>query len=109
MTKKTATKIKAPTIGEEFREVRPRVRIKGSTVTFEDGSPYKGRVTKANFGARVVFRPIRIELSAAEAPKGEPSRSLKEKILKMAATTKTDWDHVEVTGPGEKHLFDIVP
>ena len=88
---------------------RPRVRVHGHTVTFAKHSPFKGRVEMANPVARVVRRPVKIELSAKEAPKGAPSKALQAKILQMAATTGKDWDHVEVTGPNGAHLFDLVP
>lgn len=90
---------------------RPRVSIVGNTAVFGDKSPWKGVVTRANPGARVLLSPCKIELSAADMrgriKGGKPSAALISDILDLAAQSRKDWDHVEVTDTNGKHLFDL--
>ena len=99
-----------PKKAKEFS--RPRVKVHGHTVTFAKHSPFKGKVERANPGPRVVVAPLRVELSAAEVrtlePGNWPPASLVAKIL-AGADKRRGWDHVEVTGPTGRHLFDLVP
>jgi len=89
---------------------RPRVRVRGGTMTLADGSPFKGRVAKINPAPRVVVHPLRVTLTAAEVKehKRDPSGFVAH-LLKKAATVSTRWDHIEARGPGGGHLFDVIP
>lgn len=106
---------KLPKKAKEFS--RPRVKVHGHTVTFAKHSPFKGKVERANpargkMGARVVVAPLRVELSAAEVRTLEdgkwPSPEMVAKIL-AGADKRRGWDHIEVTGPTGRHLFDLIP
>jgi hypothetical protein len=91
---------------------RPRVRVRGGTMTLAEGSPFKGRVVKLNPLPRIVTRPLRVTLTAAEAKEamqGGDLPAFAAKVLKKAAQHSTEWDHIEARGPNGKHLFDIVP
>lgn len=101
---------KLPKKAKEFS--RPRVKIRGGTVTFAKHSPFKGRVEKANPSVRILIAPLRVILSDDEARSiGRdkfPPAALSEKIL-AAANKKRGWDHIEATDKRGKHLFDIAP
>jgi len=95
---------------------RPRVRVRGGTLTLADGSPFKGRVAKINPGAKIVTSPLRVTLERAEVEDfllgGRwPSDSLVEKILIQARkhTGNTGWDHIEAMDAKGRHLFDLIP
>lgn len=89
---------------------RPRVRVRGGTMTLAEGSPFKGRVVKLNPGPRVVVQPLRVTLTAADIKdwKANPSAFLSG-LLAKAAQQSAAWDHIEARGPGGRHLFDMVP
>lgn len=89
---------------------RPRVRVRGGTMTLAEGSPFKGRVVKLNPSPRIVLQPLRVTLTAAEvkAYKAAPDTFLAA-LLKKAATVSQAWDHIEARGPGGRHLFDVIP
>lgn len=91
---------------------RPRVKIRGSVVTFAKRSPYKERVEIANPAARVVVAPLRVVLDAAEVRTLEdgrwPSDSMVRKILSQA-DKRRGWDHVEAVDKNGRHLFDLIP
>lgn len=89
---------------------RPRVRVRGGTMTLAEGSPFKGRVVKLNPAPRIVLQPLRVTLTAAEvkAYKAAPDTFLSS-LLKKAATVSQAWDHIEARGPGGRHLFDVIP
>lgn len=89
---------------------RPRVRVRGGTMTLAEGSPFKGRVVKLNPAPRVVVQPLRVTLTAAEvkAWKADPGAFVAD-LLAKAAKQPGAWDHIEARGPGGRHLFDVVP
>lgn len=91
---------------------RPRVKIRGSVVTFAKHSPYKERVEIANPAARVVVAPLRVVLDASEVRTLEdgrwPSDSMVNKILAQA-DKRRGWDHLEVVDKNGRHLFDLIP
>ncbi len=92
---------------------RPRVKIRGTTVTFAKHSPFKGRIERANPGPSVVVAPLRVELSADEVRQLDPANnwppaSLVRKIL-AGANKRRGWDHVEAVDAKGRHLFDLVP
>ena len=89
---------------------RPRVRVRGGTMTLADGSPFKGRVVKLNPAPRVVTHPLRVTLTAAEVKqhKQNPAAFVAD-LLAKAAQQSAAWDHIEARGPGGRHLFDVVP
>ncbi len=89
---------------------RPRVRVRGGTMTLAEGSPFKGRVVKLNPAPRVVVKPLRVTLTAAEvrSHKSDPAKFVAQ-LMKKAATVSGEWDHIEARGPGGRHLFDVVP
>ena len=102
---------KVPKKQSEFH--RPRVKIRGSVVTFAKRSPYKERVEVANpSGVRVVVAPLRVVLDAAEVRSLEdgkwPSDAMVRKILSQA-DKRRGWDHVEAVDKGGRHLFDLIP
>lgn len=89
---------------------RPRLRIRGQTATFADGSPFKGRVARVNPSPRVVVQPLRVTLTAAEVKEYRAAPDLfLAALLAKAAQQSAAWDHIEARGPGGRHLFDVVP
>jgi len=89
---------------------RPRVRVRGGTMTLAEGSPFKGRVVKLNPLPRIVSRPLRVTLTAAEVKESKGDLpGFVAKLLQKAAQHSTAWDHIEARGPGGRHLFDVVP
>ena len=89
---------------------RPRVRVRGGTMTLADGSPFKGRVVKLNPAPRVVTHPLRVTLTAAEVKQHKQApAAFVAALLKKAATVSQQWDHIEARGPGGRHLFDVIP
>lgn len=89
---------------------RPRVRVRGGTMTLAEGSPFKGRVAKINPGPRVVVQPLRVTLTAAEVKAWKADGAgFVAKLLAKAAQQSAAWDHIEARGPGGRHLFDVVP
>jgi hypothetical protein len=108
--KKAAPKARKPAKVARGRESRPRVQMIGETMVFRPYSPYKGRITKANPGPRVLVDPLRVELSASEAAVMEgsfPPSWLLEQII-AGASSRRGWDHLEVYGPRGTHLFNLV-
>ena len=101
---------KVPKKQPEFH--RPRVKIRGSVVTFAKRSPYKERVEIANPSARVVVAPLRVVLDASEVRTLEdgrwPSDAMVRKILAQA-DKRRGWDHVEAVDKNGRHLFDLIP
>lgn len=89
---------------------RPRLRIRGQTATFAEGSPFKGRVARVNPAPRVVVQPLRVTLTASEvkAWAADPDGFVSV-LLAKAAQQSAAWDHIEARGPGGRHLFDVVP
>ena len=89
---------------------RPRVRVRGGTMTLAEGSPFKGRVVKLNPAPRVVVQPLRVTLTAAEVKAWKADGSaFVAALLAKAAKQSGAWDHIEARGPGGRHLFDVVP
>lgn len=102
---------KVPKKQPEFH--RPRVKIRGSVVTFAKRSPYKERVEIANPSARVVVAPLRVVLDRSEVQDfligGRwPSDELVRKIMAQA-NKRAGWDHVEAVDGKGRHLFDLIP
>lgn len=89
---------------------RPRLRIRGQTATFAEGSPFKGRVARVNPAPRVVVQPLRVTLTASEvkAWAADPDGFVSV-LLAKATQQSAAWDHIEARGPGGRHLFDVVP
>lgn len=89
---------------------RPRLRIRGQTATFAEGSPFKGRVARVNPAPRVVVQPLRVTLTAAEVKAWKADgATFVAALLAKAAQQSAAWDHIEARGPGGRHLFDVVP
>lgn len=102
---------KLPKKAKEFS--RPRVKIRGSVVTFAKHSPFKGRVEMANPSARILVAPLRVILDRAEVNDfldgGRwPSSALVSKILAQA-NKRAGWDHIEAVDAKGRHLFDLLP
>lgn len=89
---------------------RPRLRIRGQTATFAEGSPFKGRVARVNPAPRILIQPLRVTLTAAEVKEYRAAPDLfLDALLAKAAQQSAAWDHIEARGPGGRHLFDVVP
>lgn len=99
-----------PKKAKEFS--RPRVKIRGKTVTFAKHSPYKGSVERANPSVQIFVAPLRVILSADEVRTLDkdkfPPASLSRKIMAEASKLR-GWDHVEAVDKQGRHLFDLAP
>ena len=91
---------------------RPRVKIRGKTVTFAKHSPFKGSVERANPSVQIFVAPLRVILSADEVRTLDkdkfPPASLSRKIMAEASKLR-GWDHVEAVDKQGRHLFDLAP
>ena len=88
---------------------RPRVRVRGKTMTLAAHSPFKGQVERVNPSAHYLTRPVRVELDAKEvkAWKADPE-GFARSIMSAAARHRPDYDHLEAVDRRGKHLFDLV-
>lgn len=91
---------------------RPRVKVHGHTVTFADGSPYKGKVRKANPVPKVVQKPLVLVLTQAESEAINGGGSTVAMIRKAFAVAKESgkagWDHIVVEHPGGAVAFTLI-
>lgn len=98
---------------------RPRVKVRGGTVTFAEGSPFKGKVRKANpargAGAKIAVgvKPLEVVMTAAEAAEihtGAVPASMVRKALAAAKKSGAKgWDHLVVKRPGGSVAFIAFP
>ena len=70
----------------------------------------KPRAVRLNPAPRIVVKPLRVTLTAAEVKSWKADGAgFVAKLLAHAAQQSAEWDHIEARGPGGRHLFDVVP
>jgi hypothetical protein len=82
-------------------------------VTFAEGSPYKGKVRKANPVPKVVRKPLVLVLTQAESKAINGGGSTVAMVRKAFAAAKESgkagWDHIVVEHPGGQVAFTLIP
>ena len=89
------------------------MKVHGGTVTFAEGSPYKGKVRKANPAPKVVRKPLVLVLTHAESKTINGGGSSVAMVRKAFAAAKESgnagWDHIVVEHPGGQVAFTLIP
>jgi hypothetical protein len=82
-------------------------------VTFAEGSPYKGKVRKANPVPKVVRKPLVLVLTQAESKaingRGPTVAMVRKAFAAAKESGKAGWDHIVVEHPGGAGAFTLIP
>jgi hypothetical protein len=90
-----------------------RKKNPGGTATFAEGSPYKGKVRKANPASKVVQKPLVLVLTHAESKAinggGSTAAMVRKAFAAAKESGKAGWDHIVVEHPGGEVAFTLIP